>query len=164
MTTRFWILAVAACAAGCLSEQPIASGSTESIDRSLLGSWRCVFPDEDEKRASTLKITEAEDRRLRAVFVGESFVLTAHAVKYEGGRLLNVSFEEKGRISWTVARYTLYRPAVLHVEYPKYDNDTFKDLKTPGQRSDALRRAYKAGTLFEDSFTCVRIRGEESPK
>lgn len=59
-------------------------------------------------------------------------------------------------------RYLL--AAILHVEYPKYDSKNVKNATTPAQRRDVLRRGYKAKTLFEDSFTCVRIGEEGSQK
>lgn len=85
-------------------------------------------------------------------------------MKFEGKRLLNVQADGEDSRKWTVAQYSLYRPTVLYVEYPKYDNETFKQAMTPAQRRDAFRRGYKAKTLFEDSFTCVRIREESSQK
>ena len=91
MTARLATLVLAACSFGCLSEQPIASGSPEPVDPSLLGNWRCLFADEADP--STLTITEVEGRGVRAVFSGgdsKPSTFTGYAVKFEGKRLLNV--------------------------------------------------------------------------
>ena len=165
MTARLATLVLAACSFGCLSEQPIASGSPEPVDPSLLGNWRCLFADEADP--STLTITEVEGRGVRAVFSGgdsKPSTFTGYAVKFEGKRLLNVRSEDEESRKWTLAQYTMYRPTVLYVEYPHYDNKAFNDATTSAQKRDALRRGYKAKTLFQDSFTCVRIMDGEAPK
>jgi hypothetical protein len=163
--TRLMILSIAVWSVGCLSEQPVLPGSPESVDRSLLGSWRCVFPRDED--ASTLTITETGDRGIRAVFSGsdpEGSGWVAYAVKFDGKRLLNIRADGDESRKWTLARYALYQPTVLHVEYPKYDNATFMQATTPAERRGALRRGYKAKSLFDDSFTCVRIVEEASQK
>ena len=165
MRARLVILMMAASLTGCLSDQPIAPGSAEPLDRSLLGTWRCVFPEEADP--ALLKITEGEGRAIRAVISGggdeQPSTWTAYLVSFEGKHLLNVQADDKEKW-WTVAQYTLYRPTILHVEYPKYDNETLKGVATPAQRRDALRRGYKAKTLFDESFTCVRVMKEGSQK
>ena len=65
---------------------------------------------------------------------------------------------------WTVAEYRMFRPTVLHIEYPDYDNKTFKEAATPAQLREALRRGQKAKTLYDESITCVRLRQEPSHK
>ncbi len=159
--TRLVIVVLLACSVGCLADQPIASGSPETVT-GLLGTWRCLHP--DTTNPSVVTVT-ADGRGLRAVFSEvdpkDSSSWTAYAVKSGGERFLNVQME--GDDEWTVAQYSLYRPGVLHVEYPQYGTHTFKGA-TPTQRRDALRRALKTKTLFDDSFTCVRIPGTASQK
>ena len=163
--TRLALLTIAVWSFGCLAEEPIVPGSPEPVDRNLFGEWHCVFP--TDKEASVLTITETEGRGVRAVFSGtdqEDSGWTAYAVKFEGKRLLNIKVDGEDAKKWTVAQYALYRPTLLYVEYPKYDNDTFTHATTPAQRRDALRRGYKAKTLFEDGFTCLRLSEEASHK
>jgi hypothetical protein len=159
---RVALLAVAACSVGCLSEQPIVPGAPETVDRGLLGSWRCLMP--GEASAAPLTITEADGRKLRGLFAGEDKGWIAYAVTFEGRRLLNVQAEGAEGKAWTLAQYTLFRPTVLHVEYPKYNSEMLKNVSTPTQRRDALRRSLKAKTLFDESFTCIRSDDPESPK
>src|SRR5688572_26454384 len=92
--TKLAILAIAATSVSCLSEQPIAPGSPEPVDRRLLGIWRCVFPEETDP--ATLTITETDGRNIRAEFSGgdsEPSAWSAYAVNFEGKRFLNVQFE-----------------------------------------------------------------------
>lgn len=159
---RVALLVIAACSVGCLSEQPILPGSPESVDRGLLGGWRCLMP--EDAGVPTLTITEADGRKLRALFTGEKEGWLAYVVTFEGRRLLNVQAEGEDDKAWTLAQYTLFRPTVLHVEYPKYNSDVLKNASTPTQRRDALRRGLRAKTLFDESFTCIRTDDTESPK
>jgi hypothetical protein len=141
----------------CLAEQPIVPGSPEAVDRGLLGIWRCVFP--DEEYAAKLTVEEVDGRRIRAELAGgDHNVWFAYRVTFEGKRLLNVQFTGDMPRQWTVARYTLYRPTVLHIEAVSYDNESLKSATTAPQRTAALRRGLKDKTPLEDASTCTRIK------
>ncbi len=152
-----FVLLEAACLAGCLYEQPLAPGRAEPVERRVLGTWRCVAPDSDEP--AILAVTHAAEGRYRAEFGGgedSPSIFSAYAVRFEGKRLLNAQEIVEGEPrKWTLARYTLYRPTVLHIEFAR--DEPFREAATQGERVKVLKRVLKQEQLFEDYCTCIRI-------
>lgn len=148
---------LAMCASGCLYEQPLAPGTAEPVDARLLGTWRCITPESDE--IGRLTVAEAPDHRYRAEFGGgddEPTVFSAYAVTFASERLVNAQEVVAGEPKkWTVARYTLYRRNLLHLEFAR--EEAFRGAATPAERSKTLGRALKDGQVFEDFSTCVRV-------
>jgi hypothetical protein len=106
-----------------------------------------------------LTITRQGERGYRAEFKGGDdapMVFAAQAVTRGGKTLMNAQeLAESGAQRWTVARYTLLRPTVLHLEAAK--ESALKDAANDAARLAALDRALARGELFEDFCTCVRI-------
>jgi len=146
---------------GCIYEQPLVPGRPETVDRRVLGQWRCVSPDNAEP--AILKVTEAPARKYHAEFGGGEAtpsVFSAYAVTFHGKTLLNVQEIEAGEgRKWTLARYSLYRPTVLHIEFAR--DEPFRDATTEEQRLAILRRELKGSGLFEDYCTCIRLKNQE---
>lgn len=153
------MLAVAAgvSLAGCLYDQPLAPGVPEAVEPRLVSEWRCVAP-ESEKPA-ILSVTLLADNRYRAVFGpkdDDEAVFVGYVVTFEGTRLVNAQEEVGGaRRKWTLARYTLYRPTLLHIEFAR--DEPFRNASTQEQRVQILRSLLKA-PLFEDYCTCIRTK------
>ena len=144
--------------AGCLYSEPLVPGAAEPVDHRVLGPWRCVAPDSAEP--SILTVTQAPDRRYRAEFSGgedKPAVFVAYAVRFEGKLLLNAQLIEDGDPGkWTLVRYTLYRPNVLHIEFAR--DEPFREATTSGQRMGVLKRELRGAQLFEDYCTCIRVK------
>jgi hypothetical protein len=130
----------------------------EPVDRRVLGPWRCVASDSAEPLILT--VTQAPDRRYRADFTGgaeKPAAFSVYAVRFEGKVLLNAQLIEDGEPGkWTLVRYTLYRPTVLHIEFAR--DEPFRELTTSGQRIAVLKRELMGAQLFEDYCTCVRVK------
>jgi len=150
-------LVCAALLAGCIYEQPLAPGKAETPDGHVLGDWGCVAPDSD--KPAMLKVTLLANQRYQAVFgptEDDQSVFQAYAVSFAGSRLLNVQEVVDGEPrKWTMARYALLRPRVLHVEFAR--DEPFRQATTQDERIALLRRLLKRDQLFEDYCTCVRV-------
>ena len=159
--TRLVAFVVAVVSAGCIYEQPLVPGRPETVDRRLLGQWRCVSPDNAEP--AILRVTESPDRKYLSEFGGgdaKPSVFSAYAVNFQGKILLNAQEIEDGEArKWTLARYSLYRPTVLHLEFAR--DEPFRDATTTDQRVAILRRELKDSGLFEDYCTCIRLKNQE---
>jgi hypothetical protein len=130
---------------------------TEPVDQRLLGAWRCVAP--DSTNPAILTVTQAPDRGYRTELVeGEDkSVFSVYAVKFEGALLINAQeIVDSEPHKWTLGRYTLYRPTVLHVEFAR--DEPFRESTTSAQRLAVLKRQLGGTSLFEDYCTCVRIK------
>ena len=142
--------------AGCLYDQPMAPGAAEVVDRSVLGAWRCVAPDNADP--AILTVTEAADQKYRAEFRGDgddTTVFLAYAVTFSGRRLLNAQHVDDGTpAKWTLAQYALYKPTVLHLEFAR--DEPFRAAVDHAQRVAVLRKELTNKQLFEDYCTCVR--------
>lgn len=151
------VLAAAAALPGCLFDAPVVPGPPQAVDARLLGAWRCITPESED--AMVLTITRQGDRAYRAEFKGGDdapMVFAAQPVTRGGKTLLNAQeLAESGPQRWTVARYTLLRPGLLHLEAAK--ESALKDASGDAPRLAALDHALAKGELFEDFCTCVRI-------
>src|SRR5262249_48171478 len=126
-------------------------------ERQLLGAWRCVAP--EATNPAVLTVAEAPDQGYRAQFVDadDKSVFAAYAVRFESTLLINAQeVVEGGPGKWTLVRYTLYRPGVLHLEFAR--DEPFRSATTREQRLTILRRGLGGTDLFEDYCTCVRIK------
>jgi hypothetical protein len=151
------VLAAAAALPGCLFDAPVLPGPPQAVDARLPGAWRCITPESED--AMVLTITRQGDRGYRAEFKGGDdapMVFAAQAVTRAGKTLLNAQeLAESGPQRWTVARYTLLRPGVLHLEAAR--ESALKDAAGDAARLAAFDRALAKGEAFEDFCTCVRI-------
>jgi hypothetical protein len=153
---RSLIVTTALCLSGCLWDEPLLPGPARGEAR-LVGTWKCMGPETEE--LLTLKVTEPSPRQYRAEFDGgedEPLVQLASIVRFQGQELLNVQDEESGK--WTVARHTLYRPELLHLEM--LQDAAFQDAEDSAARLAILKKGLKDGKAFEDYCTCIRVKEE----
>lgn len=154
----FGVVLAAVVLPGCLSETPIAPGAASPIDERLVGTWRCVSGDEDEEGTFTLTVVR-QSATSYSVSVAESDEKASRFEAFLVGAGENVlanvkDTETESADRWTLARHTLYRSDVLHlqaIDYEKYKaqrKDIPAALKDPKRRDD----------LFIDWCTCVRVR------
>jgi hypothetical protein len=150
---------LAFCVGGCIFSALALPGRPLTVDARVLGKWQCMAPDNDS--IGKLTLTSIPDGRVRAEFTdapGDPTVFEAYAVAFEGSVLVNAELIADGeRRQWTVARYTLYRPNLLHIESLRYDA-----LRgTPdSDRSAALRTLLAADRAFDDYCTCLRVESK----
>jgi hypothetical protein len=143
---------------GCLSETPIVPGAPAPIDERLLGAWRCVSPEANEEATTTLTLRR-RDATSYAGTMAESpekaSGFEAHVVGKGDGALVNVKdTDTESKESWTVVRYALLRPDVLHLDMADYDAYQKAGKDAPVALRDPKRRE----TLLRDWCTCVRVR------
>jgi hypothetical protein len=153
---RAVVLGAALCLSGCLYDQPLAPGAAEPLDPAVMGAWKCVNPDGDE--VETLTVGTAADRRYRVGLAGgedKPSVFTAYPVTFESQKVVNIQEVVDGQArKWTLVRYTLHRPTVLHVEFAHHE--PFEGAATAEQRLKVLREELKEGRLFGDFCVCIR--------
>lgn len=156
MDTRSSFLAIllALTAAGCLFDEPLLPGPPLALERQLLGTWRCVAP--DARETARLTVATTPEGWYRAEIRSEDEEPTAwhaYAVDFEKTRLLNVQWVgDDQRKTWTVARYTLFKPTLLNLERMK--DEPFEVATSRQARLSILKNA---PGLFLDYCTCVRI-------
>lgn len=135
--------------AGCLYDEPLAPGSADAVDIRVLGAWRCVSPERADADPTILTVSRVGDRTYRAEFTDgeeEPTVFSAYAVTLGRKRLLNAQQIEDGQPGkWTLARYTLHTPTVLHIEFAR--DEPFRDItrkepvhEQPGAAQGTRRR------------------------
>jgi hypothetical protein len=157
MRLRIGAILLAGATAGCLFEQPLVPGPPLPVDQTLIGAWRCVSPDGPDSALLTVSTTPAGWYRAEFKDEGDEkakpSVWGAYAVNFEKARFLNVqSVGERDKKEWTVARYTLFKPAILNLEQVK--EKAFEGAATPAARLALLK---KPDDLFQEYCTCVRI-------
>jgi hypothetical protein len=143
---------------GCLSSTPIAPGAPEPVDVGLLGTWRCVSP--DDEATSILVVTRKDPTTYSGTLAGEDenpSGFEAYLVGRGSARLANVKdTETTSDEAWTLLRPTLYRPDLLYLEmldhekYKAHGKDLGAMLKDPRRRD----------TLFGAFCTCVKVRAK----
>jgi hypothetical protein len=140
---------------GCLSSTPIAPGAAEPVDARLLGTWRCVSP--DDEATSILVLARKDPTTYSGTLAGEDenpSGFEAFLVGRGAGRLANVKDRETaGDEAWTLLRPTLYRPDLLHLEVIDHERYKAHRADLPAMLKDAGRR----DELFGAFCTCVRV-------
>jgi hypothetical protein len=151
------VLSAAGCI-GCMYPEPLAPGKAQLVDQRLVGAWRCVAP--DSSGPAILNVTKPTEESYRAEFQAEGekpSVFTGYTVTFEGKLLVNA--QDVGAPSsrkWALARYHLYQPTVLHVEFAR--DEPFSGATTNRDRVAALKEHLEDPRLFEDYCTCVRVK------
>lgn len=144
---------------GCLYDEPFLPGLPQELDTRVLGTWRCVAPEQADKNAAILNVSRVSDRSYRAEFTAqgeETTVFTAHAVDVGGKRFLNAQeIVEAQPKKWTVARYSLHTPSTLQIEFAR--DEPFRDVPKD-QRLRVFESELKGNRLFEDYCACIRIK------
>ena len=155
MTMKVAVLVLAAACSACLLDAPLAPGQPEPLDRRLLGQWRCVAPENTDP--SVLTVTEESARHYQARFDDEDSAFSIYVVKFNGQQLFNAQEVVSGeRRKWTLGRYTLFRPGLLHIEAAR--DEPFQAASANIERVAILKRQLKSGALFEDYCSCVRVK------
>jgi len=153
---RAIVLGAAVMLSGCLYDHPVAPGAPEALDPAVMGRWKCVSPDGDG--VETLTVSAGPDRRYRAEVAGtdeKPFVFTGYPVTFESQKVVNVQELVDGEPrKWTLVRYTLHRPTVLHLEGAR--REPLEGARTVEERARAARSALKEGRLFDDFCVCIR--------
>ena len=152
---------------GCLYDEPFLPGRPEVLDQQLLGEWRCISSERASAEPAILTVSRDADRTYRAEFVGgggDPTVFSAYTVAVANARFLNAQeiVDNRPR-KWTVARYTLHTPTILHIEFAR--DEPFRGIANKDQLA-AFKRELKGNRLFEEYCLCVRIkdsRGAAAP-
>ena len=156
LLARATFVPVAMALVGCLAETPVAPGPAAAIDQRLLGKWRCVSGDEEEPSILTLARLSATS------YSGTTAAPEEAPTPFEGfpvaagdDTVINVRDPETGSaLRWTVARVVLYRPDLLHVGLLDVEQYRAHSREIGAAFRDPVRRE----ALFQDAFTCVRVR------
>jgi hypothetical protein len=157
------ILLLAATTSACLFPEAVIPGSPRPLDARLFGSWRCVSPESAE--TMNLDIAAGADQHYKAAFwaPGENpSGFSAYAADLEGSSLLNVQdVTDKAKPGeWTVLRYTLPRPGLLHLE--AVHDAPFKSATNSAERLAILKNGLANSAVLDDYCSCVRIRKAQS--
>lgn len=147
------LLAVALTGCPYDSESPVAEASKQPLDARLLGQFRCVG---DGETAATLTISRISATEFEATLSAkgeeETMRFRLASARIGSTPVVNVHSEDpKEKRPWTLARTTLLRPSVLHVELAR--EEPLKDAKDVRK---ALAASLKKGDLFADLYACLR--------
>ncbi|HXB54305.1 MAG TPA: hypothetical protein VN461_05950 [Vicinamibacteria bacterium] len=160
------VVVLAMTGVGCYeSEVPLDQAPQASIDPALVGAWRCLsFGAGSDVEAATLTVGRKTDVVYAIAFQegqGEAERYEAHASLLKGTTLLNVKDLDPRLPAkpWTLARYSLLRPDVLHVEVVGKKLLTGA-LASPASLRKELERLYDRPDLYQDLMVCVRVRPE----
>jgi hypothetical protein len=157
------VVFLAATGVGCYdSEVPLDKAPQASIDRALVGAWRCLpFESGGDAEATTLTVGRETDF-VYAIALQEGQKeaerYEAHPSLVKGTTLLNVKDLDPRLPAkpWTLARYSLLLPDVLHVQV------VGKKLlmgveRSPAAIRQALERLSERRELYQELMVCVRV-------
>jgi hypothetical protein len=151
------VLLLAADLASCPadSKTPFAEESDVAFEAQVAGRWRCVGP--GEAKAALVEISRRGPTVLEAVIdpgSKDTGRVRLHAARSGGQALVNVEmFGSDDPEKWSLARMTLLRPSVLHVEVAR--EKPFETVPDSARRS-VIERGLRDGGLFDDFWVCVR--------
>ena len=143
------------------SKTPFAEESDVPFAAGLEGRWNCVGP--GDLKASRVEIARRAPTRLEAVIdpgSTDTGRVRLHAARSGSQALVNVEMlETDDPEKWSLARMTLLRPGVLHVEVAR--EKPFEKVSAAATRG-VIERGLREGGLFQDFWVCVRAE-EEKP-
>jgi len=146
---------------GCLFEAPLDVKPEVPIDAAILGTWRCIGDERADAKPANFVVSRATDHRYNIVFQedGEDTdTYEAYASVIKGQTLLNVRIPSvPASKPWAIARCSLLRPNVVHVQLANDDKLKAAD-STPASLRRALERALGNADVFEDYCVCVRVK------
>ena len=163
---RLAAVVVLATGVGCYSsEVPLDQTPQASIDRGLVGAWRCLsFGAGADAEATTVTVGRETDL-VYAITLQEGQKeperYQAHASLLKGTTLLNVKDLDPRLPAkpWTLARYSLLLPDVLHVQV--VGEKLLKGVEpSPASLRQALERLSERRDLYQDLMVCVRVPPE----
>ena len=157
------LLALSACCSSCFFESPLDLKAEVPIDTGILGTWRCLGDERADAKPANFVVSRATDYQYTILFQEEgedTETYEAYASVIRGLTLLNVRVPSVPK-PWAIARYTLLRPNVVHVQLANDDKLKAAD-STPASLRRALERALGNTDVFEDYCVCIRVKGSLS--
>jgi hypothetical protein len=136
------------------------------LDTRLLGRWRCVSGDSEEVGVVQFKSVSSAKDVYDISFLpcdGSDCSFTAHLTMVGGIPMLNARENKKAGEAgdWSFARYTLYRPDLVHFELVR--EEPFKGVpETSVAIRHVLEEQMGRPELFEDWMSCVRVKEAEA--
>jgi len=160
-------LTVALVMNGCYeSDFPLDSTAKVSVDRALIGTWRCLPFDGDGQEPPATVVVESARDRLYAIDWREQGKdperYQAYASTVRVPRLLNIQVLKDGVAStaWIFGRYAFLRPDVVQLQIVR-DKALERVEKTPTAIRKAIEGLQDSVSLYEDFCVCVRAREEK---
>jgi hypothetical protein len=157
------VVVLAVTGVGCYdSEVPLDQAPQANIDRALVGAWRCLpFEAGADAEAATLTVGRETDLLYSITLQEgqkEAERYQAHPSLVKGATLLNVKDLDPRLPAkpWTLARYSLLQPDVLHVQV--VGKKLLRSVeKSPASIRQALERLHDRRELYQDLMVCVRV-------
>jgi hypothetical protein len=157
------VVVLTATGVGCYdSDVPLDKAPQASIDRALVGAWRCLpFESGGNAEATTLTVGRETDQVYSITLQEgqkEAERYEAYASLVKGTPLLNVKDLDPRRPAspWTLARYSLLLPDVLHVQV--VGKKLLRGVeRSPAAIRQALERLSERRELYQDLMVCVRV-------
>ena len=154
-------LVLAVGCAGCYLQFPLDTSPQADIEAAALGTWRCLpFDQGAQSKPANIVVKRGRDRLYSIVFQEdgeEASQVEAHASIVKGQTLINarVVNSEAPSKPWLIARYSLVRPNVMHLEL--IDETKLEAADTsPESLRRTVEQAANLSDLFGDWCVCVR--------
>lgn len=154
--------------AGCYeSPFPLGPVAEGTIDSRLLGTWRCVQPEEDENKPLLITALPFDEKQYYVGLASEEEKTDhyrAYSSSVRGATLLNIQALEPDveptERKWSFVRASLLKQNVLQLEIVR--EEPFKNIE-PSARAirEVVERLLESPELYLEYCVCARVLEKE---